>query len=395
MYFLLISLLLGGAYLGIGGRTPMFYFFDLVFIVTLLRMAWNLTPINLSDKWVFGVGILCLFTQMITALANLTDIYKSLYFLKTFVVGLIFYGIACSCRYKVRPAAIALFLAGFGAVVARGELSGLLSEDVRVAVAKGEFDLGFVTSNFAASFLILALPIVIVFAFQTTGRKRLFYGGCAIIGSAGLLLTFCRGAIFALLAATVASIGLMVRAGLRIRRLFTVTALAAVACAMLLSRVDTPVLMDAYGYFTEQFDVGDQNRMDLWNKAIATFTSHPVLGIGPGQFVNYTEDVGFWGFKLNAHNSYLQALAEMGVVGSLPLFGLLGLVAWRTYKHAHDTLDPVAIAIWVAIFAGLLHNVVESTLYSLHFQILFWSLAAIAWRNIQARHRPHQIAGIA
>lgn len=371
----------------------MFYFFDVAFIVTLLRMAWNLTPLNLSDKSVYGIGVLCFFAQMITAMANLTDIYKSLYFIKTFTVGLIFYGIAC--RYKTRPAAIALFLAGFGAMVAVGEVSGLLSEDATVAVAKGQFDLGFATSNFAASFLILVLPLVLVFAFQAKAWTRVFYAGCAIIGSAGLILTFCRGAIFALAAATVASIGLMVRAGLSVKRLFGAVAFVAVACAVLLSSLDAPVLTDAYDYFTDQFNVGDQNRVDLWNKAIATFVDHPVLGIGPGQFVNYTEDVGFWGFKLNAHNTYLQAFAEMGVVGSLPLFVLLGFVAGRTYKHARDTLDPVAIAIWIAMLAGLLHNIVESTFYALHFQILFWLLAAIVWRNMQARHPTSPIAEIA
>ncbi len=55
-------------------------------------------------------------------------------------------------------------------------------------------------------------------------------------------------------------------------------------------------------------------RVDCWAEALSMFREHPLLGVGLGQFNEY--------HYMTAHNSYLLALAELGLPGML-LFGLI------------------------------------------------------------------------
>ena len=50
-------------------------------------------------------------------------------------------------------------------------------------------------------------------------------------------------------------------------------------------------------------------RMECWQEAIAMWREHPVLGVGLGQFVEH--------HYMTAHNSYLLAVAELGLPGML------------------------------------------------------------------------------
>lgn len=50
-------------------------------------------------------------------------------------------------------------------------------------------------------------------------------------------------------------------------------------------------------------------RLDCWATALSIWRSHPLLGVGLGQFDDYN--------YMTAHNSYLLALAELGVPGML------------------------------------------------------------------------------
>jgi len=60
-------------------------------------------------------------------------------------------------------------------------------------------------------------------------------------------------------------------------------------------------------------------RLDAWSEALSIWRSHPVLGAGLGQFGEY--------HYLTAHNSYLLALAELGLPGMMLLSSILYLSA--------------------------------------------------------------------
>jgi O-antigen ligase len=61
----------------------------------------------------------------------------------------------------------------------------------------------------------------------------------------------------------------------------------------------------------------EQDRSKLWGDGIAMFKAHILFGVGAGQFSDVQED-----HKV-AHNTYVNILAETGVVGYMPYFLLL------------------------------------------------------------------------
>ncbi|MGH2905863.1 MAG: O-antigen ligase family protein [Solirubrobacterales bacterium] len=71
------------------------------------------------------------------------------------------------------------------------------------------------------------------------------------------------------------------------------------------------------------------NRHNLWASALDAFESQPLIGRGPGTFEFWWSRNGVNGeFVRDAHNIYLEALAETGIVGLVLLLGLfVSLVA--------------------------------------------------------------------
>src|SRR6266478_3639304 len=64
------------------------------------------------------------------------------------------------------------------------------------------------------------------------------------------------------------------------------------------------------------------SRIALWEAARLTFLEHPILGTGYGNYRMYNADIT--GGLLDAHNLYLQYLAEIGIIGSLTFIALMG-----------------------------------------------------------------------
>jgi hypothetical protein len=76
-------------------------------------------------------------------------------------------------------------------------------------------------------------------------------------------------------------------------------------------------------------------RMDCWAEAISMWRSHPILGVGLGQFTEH--------HYMTAHNSYLLALAELGLPGMLVFSAILYLSAkipLAALSHMRQATSP-------------------------------------------------------
>lgn len=94
-----------------------------------------------------------------------------------------------------------------------------------------------------------------------------------------------------------------------------------------------------------------QGRIALWNAAMDTFRAHPLLGIGQGRLVDELGHV--------AHNSFLHAYAELGLVGGTIFIGVFyvavrGLAIARPADQDLARLRPYMLAIVVGYAAGML-----------------------------------------
>lgn len=75
---------------------------------------------------------------------------------------------------------------------------------------------------------------------------------------------------------------------------------------------------------THDLDDSASDRITAWNVGLDLFRSRPVLGVGMETFQEYHE--------LTAHNSFVLALAELGLVGTVCWVGLFVVVMRRGYR---------------------------------------------------------------
>ena len=89
------------------------------------------------------------------------------------------------------------------------------------------------------------------------------------------------------------------------------------------------------GSYDEGLDESAAIRLTAWDAGMRMFAHKPILGIGLNQFPEHYLDYAidppvYQGF--DAHNTYIKALAETGLVGFIPFAMLLWLTikgAWR------------------------------------------------------------------
>ena len=225
----------------------------------------------------------------------------------------------------------------------------------------------YVNRNHFAGFLAMVTPIAIGFAVEAVQaaaghwRRVGFWamlgtpaGGAALLRPAaaafllvGLFASGSRGGLMAFAASGLAFL-LMSRR----RRLVVLLVLPLLVLGPL-TRVDlTPVFRG--------FDTRGFNRWELWRDAARLVPQFPLLGSGFNAFaVAYRPyqtlpDNTFWG---EAHNDYLQALFDTGVLG-------LGVWSWLVLRllvagARARRADPISVGILAAIAAAAAHALVD------------------------------------
>lgn len=200
--------------------------------------------------------------------------------------------------------------------------------------------------------------------------------------TAGVLFSFSRAAWLNLAVGAVVLLTVLALrrgGGRRVMTLFVVLLLAATAMFAIVSAT-------ASGSFLRErasLQVYDTQRFGAQVSGIELASQYP-LGIGPGQFELVSE--------LSAHNTYVRALSEEGVLGMLVLLGLmlatLGFAA-RSAALGRDTYGLGSAAL-LAAWCGVLAN--SMFIDTLHWRHL-WLLAALIWAGAALARYPSRYAG--
>lgn len=183
--------------------------------------------------------------------------------------------------------------------------------------------LGFLNDpNDLAMAFLMALPMALYLTHERGFLMRWFYRGVAALILYGVYLTNSRGAVVAL-AAMISLYG--------VRRFGIVKSLLASPLLLLPLALLAPSRMA---------DISDDEasaagRVDAWFEGFQMFKSHPVFGVGKGQFIDH--------HPLTAHNSYVLAFAELGLFGYFFWLSLIALSVWvmlRVVRAQLPTAQP-------------------------------------------------------
>lgn len=246
-------------------------------------------------------------------------------------------------------------------------------------------DIGIVLgrSNYVGSILLLLIPLAVAAVFLYKGKIRLLLAGCSMLMFAGLVTTMSRGAVGSLILATILSLPLFYKAGMRFKHVLLVLGAAGLVVFLLpsdLLSADAALMM-------YRWDNTDLSRIQLLRASWESFSENPVLGVGPGQLgraiaahvmvPDYNQQY------MNSHNLIFDALAESGLASGLALLSMVGVVLFRAFRTAATHRTALDVALWCALLAAVIHNMVEASFEGEQFQVIFWTVCGV----VDMRHR--------
>ena len=212
--------------------------------------------------------------------------------------------------------------------------------------------------NGLAGYLNLIVPFCLVFALRGSDPAlRTLSRWCLALAGIALLLTQSRGGLLAFAAVLMVSAYLLAPdRKARMRRL----AMVLIACVL---------AAGVAGFFFQRLSEIDDytavSRLAIWGGAFTVFARSPLLGAG---FGNLRPMMGGLlglpeGWMGDAHNLYLELLAESGVVGFMAFAVLIVCalrVARRRIRQSHDDFERlIGIAVFAAICSVLVHGTVD------------------------------------
>src|SRR6478672_11008090 len=239
--------------------------------------------------------------------------------------------------------------------------------------------------NGLAGYINLVVPFCLAFAIR--GRDpalRTLSRWCLALAGVALLLTQSRGGLMAFAAILMAYAHCSsIDRKTRLRRVALVLIGCLVAAALA-------------GFFFQRLgeidDFTTVSRLAIWGGAFTVFARSPIFGTGFGNLR------GLMGGLLNlpdgwtgdAHNLYLELVAETGVIG-FTVFGSLILLALRTtVRQLRETEDEfnkmIAVAVFSAICGVLVHGTVDYLFHTTPqatalFFLVVALLSAEMWSN--------------
>ena len=115
-------------------------------------------------------------------------------------------------------------------------------------------------------------------------------------------------------------------------------------------------------------------RLNYWKETLLVIKKSPLTGVGPGNFFIIPSDF--------AHNSYLQIWAEMGILGIIAFFWLIGKVLARTFEIMKKPGYKKEMALLlIANLTFLLNNVMDFSFFLPEVMLIWWVILGLLYAD--------------
>jgi O-antigen ligase len=233
-------------------------------------------------------------------------------------------------------------------------------------------------------FLAMTLPLTLGWFFTEAGRgRKLLAWTVLLIQAFALAASRSYGGVLSLTAAALILLPISrVHARFRIWLALIAGGVAAGGSLFLLRGGEglTPLML----------------RLKNWEVAVRIFRSHPLFGVGLGNFGDaFTRHlVPGMNETIYAHNSYLQIMAESGLAGlALVLLGVGWLVGKIARALRDDSRGWERLCVCLPPVAFLIHNLFDFSAYLPSLLLPFAALSALALRPAHPLPRAATRAG--
>jgi len=245
--------------------------------------------------------------------------------------------------------------------------------------------------NRFAQILLMAAPLGLALTLNAGRRGGVVLGGLKLLLIlAAVFFTYSRGGLLTLILLTLLLAPLrFVRPGKLAAALVVVALAAPIAIPGLGARISSiGGVGGLFGQEQVEADGPTRGRTTAMLSALAAFVDHPVLGVGPGQYVPYhalryqsLPEISFREIAVprRAHNLYLEIAAEMGTVGLL-LFLTIPFLLLKDLETVRRALAPGRpdLARWAAVFMMTLFAYLGSGMFlHLAFERYYWLMIGL------------------
>lgn len=259
----------------------------------------------------------------------------------------------------VQAAAVATMTFASILVYKGGRLGGVLG---------GVFD----NPNDLAINIAMNWPLCLMFLLRTRNVfNKLLWGAGLLVLIRGLMLTYSRSGFLAL---GVAIIACLFEFGVREKRRYLI-GIAVVAVLMAVFFAPTGYGERIQSIWGKHLDVGDSQeaRQELLRLSLKITATHPLFGLGPGNFAGYTNT---WRVT---HNTYTELTSECGIP-ALIIFLFFLRAAFKNLKQVRETRlfaeNPEARLFTGGLWASLAGYLVGAFFASTAYQLFPYFLVA-------------------
>jgi O-antigen ligase len=243
----------------------------------------------------------------------------------------------------------------------------------------------YVNRNHFAGFAELIIPVALVpLVLGKVRRERLFLVALfALVPIVALLLSASRGGIVSFVVQMVILVFLLLIRRIR-GRYVLVGGLVVLCAAMAVSWIGVQQVLQRFSEI-QSMELTSSKRASMRQDTWRLFLDHPLLGTGLGtlEMVFPPYDSLYDGKVVDhAHNDYLEALAETGVVGGLCCAWFLGVVFTHSLKGlvglGSSFGSVVNLSGLIACSGMLVHSLVDFNLHIPANALLFFVSAHLA-----------------
>lgn len=254
----------------------------------------------------------------------------------------------------------------------------------------------FVNRNHYAGYMELTIPLALGFVFAKgfQSEKRLLYLFAALIMSASLFLSASRGGILTFVCQLV-FLGFLLSLAERkrvfsLRNLSFVSIILVLVCLVVVWLGAEPIMNRITELSDPQGVSGSLNRLTIWRDTLGIVKDFPIVGTGLGTFPFvypvYKSQKNDLAYR-EAHNDYLQALSETGMIGAILLLLLGSFAVVRAVRLLKSEHNKERLALRIGVLTGcfgiLVHSITDFNLQIPSNALLFFVLGSIALLPMQ------------
>jgi len=324
--------------------------FELPLLLFLILWSISFMHTVFFPRWIWTFEIAVLFKRLITLVLGYFVFSKCITNKKElkFIIGIFLISIALVGLSTIRG----------------GTLAGVNFADFKRS--SGPFGEDWVAADIAGGFLAIFTPFLL--SALLLSRKILFrllsFLG-VVVCVTGLLTTYSRGSIVALLLSFIVSILFILIHQRRITFFSRVTIFVLIITGLLswrlwapqtiITRMENTIVEDEYDN-PVALDKSSQKRIDIWNAHLALLQTSPVFGIGFGQSKHM--------LGVDPHNAFILIAVEMGILGFLAFLWFL----WGVFYEANYLLKTEFMMVGLGFIGCLSAFMVVNMFYANFFR---------------------------